>query len=317
MKKLFAALTMLLLAAGNAFSQANCPTFYANYMPDAGMNWLLKHVVEGLAFGNHPEAMGFKEAGVKTMQLRVIMDGCPDCDIIVDGEFYPNGLIKTLEGNTYHYDKQWRLQNIVGKDGEVVCKYFYNSKGRLMRTVIDETDEWVYVYDESGTVKSTSCNALHMTCDIKNGHVAKIQEKQEWTTYPFTFNYDPQGRFKGYNVILVEGDDYATYRDVTWNYAQGNLPTSIVERVWDYNTDTNKKTGQPETWTLRCAYTKDAKDNWTSWKGTCAANSSLNWNMKRTMTYYTDEEVKAALAEKDAAKNPAKKEEKQEDMWEF
>ena len=317
MKKYLFCLAALLFSSSSIFAQANCPTYYANYMKDSGMSWMVKFIIGDIPQGNHPSALGFNAPGVKTISMKANDTDCPTCDIKVIGEFYPNGLIKTLDGQTFNYDKQWRLQNIVDKEGKVAYKYFYNSKGLLERVNSDFEGEWVYTYDENNKPTSVYCEMRHIRYTFKDGRVAEAKEIQDWETFPQTFKYDPQGRFKGYDCILFEGDDYATYREVAWTYVQGSLPVSITQRVWCYDTETKRKLGKAEIWNSRCTYTKDSKGNWLTWKATCANNSSFSWDFKRTLTYYTDEEVKTALAEMEAAKNPSKGEDKKEEMWEF
>ena len=60
----------------------------------------------------------------------------------------------------------------------------------------------------------------------------------------------------------------------------------------------------------------DSKGNWTSWKATGGYGA---WHITRTITYYTDEEVKAATAELEQARKGATQDngQKKEDLWEF
>ncbi|MBR0274910.1 MAG: hypothetical protein IJQ76_01690 [Prevotella sp.] len=326
MKKLFTMAAGLLLAA-TASAQGQFPTEYSGCLQSFGFNTEICGVWDEIVQGKPGQGLGLMAPGAKMVKTHLDAQDFSLPDEV--HEFYPNGLLKAKrqeggvqpESNfsyTYHYDKQWRLQNVTDKDGKVVFKYYYDEQGRLIKTVSDRGtyNEYTYNYDQQGLLKQVNHDNRQYFDYDKNGNMVKMHEKVDWESYPNNLKYDQQGRWKGYSQIVLDGMDELFYTKVelTVNYLNGPLPTSMTFRTGECNPKTNAYKGKPETYTNRCTYQYDSHKNWTSWKAT---GGYPTWTITRTISYYTDEEVKEALSQMEQARKPAEKQEQKEDLWEF
>ena len=98
----------------------------------------------------------------------------------------------------------------------------------------------------------------------------------------------------------------------------GEITKSVVEN----NPKTKKNIGAQYTNNYESTFTFDSKGNWTKWKVKKISGNrydSESFTITRTITYYTDEEVKKAVSELEQARkgSTTNNNQKKEDLWEF
>lgn len=326
MKKLSILATGLLMAA-TASAQGQFPTEYSACMENYSFDYGIRGVWDEIVQGKPGQGLGLVAPGVKQLKTHLGVQDFELPDVVY--EFYPNGLLKTQweEGGhnpgsnkiwTYNYDKQWRLQNVVGKDGQVVYKYHYDDSGRLVKMVdmFGGNDEAIYSYDEQGLLKQIVMSGNETFDFNKDGMMVKKTYLQNPDIDPLVEKYDQQGRWKGYTQIVLDGmdEEFYTKLEMTVNYQNGPLPTSMTFRTGECNPNTKAYVGTPSTSVNRCTYQYDDHKNWITWKAT---GGYPTWTFTRTISYYTDEEVKQALVDMEAARKPDKENMEQEGLWEF
>lgn len=314
----------LLLTAGAAFAQGQYPTVYSNLLNDVAFPWNLNHVWDDVVNGKPGQGLGIVAPGVKKIVSTINLGEDYAGPNKWEHEFYPNGLMKSDDAingkHTYNYDNQWRLQNVVGKDGQVDYKYSYNQQHQLVKCIYTFMNyEYVYTYGSDGKLSKIE-QVGSERYSFKDNQLVKTEFISEYATQlPITYTYDPQGRWKGYTSIVEDGmDEVFTFKtQVTYNYTGTNpFPNSVTKSVVEYDPKRKRNIGKPQVTTFRCTYTFDSKGNWTSWKATGGYGA---WEITRTITYYTDEEVKAATAELEQARKGTTQDngQRNEDLWEF
>ena len=315
-------------ASTSVLPEAQFPTVYGVTLSAFGFNWMDKvcNVWDETVRGLPGQGMSLKAPGAKKVVSKYNDSGNYG-EIIIECELYPNGLLKSKSEScnggdksvyTYNYDKQWRLQNILYKDGSVWFKYHYDQQGRLVKST-HSGEAYTYSYNNAGqlvTINGTDAP----TFTIKDNQIVSLKFIGEYE-FPFTFTYDAQGRWKSDTHIIADGMDELIYvrTQVTLNYGNGTgtLPVSMTCKSGEYDPKRKVNIGTPyPTQTVRCTYTYDSKGNWTSWKATGGSNP---WTITRTISYYSDQEVDTALgAMRDARKAATDKDsKKQEGLWEF
>ena len=98
----------------------------------------------------------------------------------------------------------------------------------------------------------------------------------------------------------------------------GEITKSVVE----INPKTKKNIGAQYTNNYESTFTFDSKGNWTKWKVKKISGNrydSESFTITRTITYYTDEEVKKAVSELEQARkgSTTNNNQKKEYLWEF
>lgn len=324
-KRAMTFLAAILLTAGAAYAQGQYPTVYSSMINDVAFPWTMNHVWDDVVNGKTGQGLGLVAPGVKKIVSTINLGEDYAGPNKWEHEFYPNGLIKSddaLNGkHTYNYDNQWRLQNIARNNGEVEYKYIYNQQQQLVKCLYDGgvSDEYEYTYGADGKL-SKIVKVGSERYSFKDNQLVKTEFISEYATQlPITYTYDPQGRWKGYTSIVEDGmDEVFTFKtQITLNYTGTNpFPTSVTKSIVEYDPKRKRNIGKPDVTTFRCTYTFDSKGNWTSWKATGGYGA---WHITRTITYYTDEEVKAATAELEQARKGATQDngQKKEDLWEF
>jgi YD repeat-containing protein len=274
--------------------------------------------------GKPGQGLGLVAPGAKIVKSKIETDGWAPFDW--EHEFYPNGLMKAQKGPnnsyTYNYDKQWRLKNVIDKDNKVVRTYNYDANGKLTKTICydgDYSKDFIYKYDASGNLIQINRDDVFVI-EVKGNNIVKSTQ-QYYEDIPATFKYDAQNRWIASTYITCYDQEDVVFwgkDELKLNYAEGTMPTSVTIAAGYISEETYPSFQEkPENKTYRCTYTYDDHKNWTTWKAT--GTESTPWTITRTISYYTDEEVKQALAEMEAArKAPSqKKEEKEEELWSF
>ncbi len=319
-KKLFLLVAVALSTAG-ASAQWSFPTAYQNMIPDVN-NFELHHIWSDMVMGKPSQGLGLLNPGAKKIVTKIeseVYDFTP----VWTYELYPNGLTKSDDAtngkHTYNYDKQWRLQSITDKDGKVAFRYIYDADKRLKQCIYEGGihEEYAYEYDSKGAL--TAIKKGQNTYTIKDSCYVQYDFKDpDFETWPTKFVFDQKKRLKTFDSIVIDGMDepIIVKTQITWNFGTGKFPTGITRRLGEFNPKKNIFIGKPEVKNCQYTFTYDSKGNWTSWKQT---GGYPKFTITRTITYYTDEEVKAAVAEMEASRQAKKepKEEKKEEMWEF
>lgn len=324
-KKLFI-LAASLLSAATLSAQGQFPTEYVSSVTDLseGLGRFVNEnycgVWDEIVQGKPGQGLGLVAPGAKVVTTHYSYNYFSSSDDV--HEFYPNGLLKTKKSGenyfTFNYDKQWRLKNVVNND-KVVRTYDYDTNGKLTKLTYyydgGYSNEFVYKYDASGNLMQINKDDV-LAIDIKGNNIVKSVHKYYGT--PSTFKYDAQNRWIGSTYIneFDEGDFPIYVKDeVKFTYPNSPFPTSMAVTTGCVNDETYAYEDKPETRAYQCMYTFDDHQNWTTWKAT----GTEPWTITRTISYYTDEEVKQAITEMEAArKAPSqKKEEKEEELWSF
>lgn len=314
----------ILLTAGTAFAQGIFPTVYSTMLGDNAFPWTLTHIWDETVRGECGQGLGLVTPGAKKIVTTIKRGEDWGGPVTWEFELYPNGLMKCDNAqngkHTYNYDNQWRLQNVAWGD-KIAYKYVYNQKNQLIQCIasVGVSDEFTFTYGPDGKL-SKIVKVGSERYSYKNDQLVKTEFISEYATQlPITYSYDPQGRWKGYTSIVEDGmDEVFTFKtQVTYNYTGTNpFPTSVTKSVVEYDPKRKRNIGKPQVTTYRCTYTFDSKGNWTSWKATGGYGA---WEITRTITYYTDEEVKAATAELEQARKGTTQDngQRKEDLWEF
>lgn len=323
-KRIIQLVAAVALSTAGASAQGFYPTAYHIAINDMYEMLEIHETWSDVVKGKPGQGLGLVKPGVKKVTAKI--DNGPDMPSAEwTYELHPNGLIKSDDAqngrHTYNYDKQWRLQSIVDKDGKVEKRYIYDDKGRLKKYIHDMIihNEYDYDYDANGNL-TTIKKGKTMTITVKDSAIAQVQffNDYDMETWPTVFTYDQQGRWKMYSSIVADGmDEIEIVRtQYTWNYGTGNLPIGLTRRQGVYDPKKKQYAGKPEVTNIACTFTLDSKGNWTGWK---LKGGYINLNITRTIEYYNDDEVKAAVAEMEAARQGKKqpKEEKKEELWEF
>lgn len=322
MKKTIKLLLAFLLTAGAAMAQGEFPTAYsywlAEYHPFTSEE---ENVWDGVIQQTPGQGMGLIARGAQKIVSTITVrdyDGTPS-NKQLECEFYPNGLMKSYVADHsqkfYMYDKKWRLLSIQDQEGKVLFKYNYDQDGRLVKAIKNDGQyDYTYIYNEAGQLTRINAgNEFYFT--IKDGNIVKRSYNNP-ESFPQTYSYDAKGRWTGH-VQIGWGFEGLENNEIVVKYATGPFPISMIKRMSEYDNDKKVRIGEVETFTSKCAYTYDSKGNWTSWKLT-GNSQALNCTIKRTIAYYTDEEVSAAVAEMESARNAkAQEDEQKEDLWEF
>jgi hypothetical protein len=323
MKKLFS-IMFAVVASMTASAQCNWPIYYNNLFQGIGSPEVTSDiqfvwdqtVYQDLAMGQDLVA----KPGVKKVVARTNAVDVGPMEIV--SEFYANGLIKSIDtGNgtayTYHYDKKWHLQYITNKEGDIKVKYSYDSKGQLVSSFIDAM-EYLYIYYTNGKLSQIRRKSDGMTFDVKDNMVVC----QKWVDEQLptqNYSYDQQGRIVEKSFMDWGGDDMCFFYEISYKYGPtSTMPVSIAQRMYDYDWDTGKKMGKPDVSSYMCTYERDLFGNWTTMK-VSAGTARINLKVTRSFIYYTNDEVKKAVADMEAARNPnaGKAEKKEETLWEF
>ena len=260
------------------------------------------------------QGLSIKAPGVRQI-IAISPDSPGEYKVIWD--FYPNGLRKSKirydEDNDkvnaynsydYKYDSQWRLQSIVDKEGKVVSTYTYDKEGKLISSNHDYKGECKYIYDNAGNLTRIDCGD-NMTLTIKNNKVVCLQYNTEGN-FPIYATYDEKGRWTGEKSILPDGMDEVFYfkQEHKVNYDKDAMPVSRTWSSVEYDPEKKEEIGETDVYTTIYTYTYDDKGNWTSWTG---KEGDTEWTIKRTITYYTDQEVEEALEAMKKARDAAGK----------
>ena len=234
-------------------------------------------------------------------------------------DFYPNGLMKSKlhydedndKVNAYNsydfkYDSQWRLQSIVDKEGKVVSAYNYDKEGKLISSNHDYKGECKYIYDNAGNLTRIDCDD-YLTLTVKNNKVVCFQDNREGN-FPLYATYDEKGRWTGEKSIFPDGMDEVFYlkQEHKINYDKDGMPVSSTWSSVEYDPEKKVEIGETMVTSTKYTYTYDDKGNWTSWTG---KEGDTEWTIKRTITYYTDQEVEEALEAMKKARDVASKNE--------
>jgi len=328
MKKTLFIVAAALFAAVSASAQGQYPTEYVSSITNLseGLGRFINEnycgVWDEIVQGKPGQGLGLVASGAKTVKTHYDFGYFSSSEDI--HEFYPNGLLKAKKSGedsfAFNYDKQWRLKNVVkNNNNKVVRTYEYDTNGKLTKLTYyydgGHSNEFVYKYDASGNLMQINKDDV-LAIDIKGNNIVKSEHKYYAT--PAIFKYDAQNRWIGSTYVseFDEGDFPIYVKDeVKFTYPKSPFPTSMGVTTGCVNDETYAYEDKPETRTYQCMYAFDDHQNWTTWKAT----GTEPWTITRTISYYTDEEVKQALAEMEAArKAPSqKKEEKKEDLWEF
>ena len=269
------------------------------------------------------QSLGLKAPGAKTIISTITRDsGYDDPPKKIEHELYPNGLMKCAKDVgviTFNYDKQWKLQNIMNNQGndELFCKYIYDKNNRLIKCI--GSREYIYKYDANSNLTEMTSNVERFF--FKNNKPVKRTEIEGDCI--LTLSYDQQGRWTGYIEILPEYDESTSKTQVTFNY-KGNevFPSSITIRRGEYDPKTKKNIGTQYVENYQSTFTFDSKGNWTKWRVKIVSGNLYNSNsftITRTITYYTDDEVKKAVSELEQTRkgSAANGNQKEEELWEF
>lgn len=229
-------------------------------------------------------------------------------------EFYPNGLIKTFDRYTFNYNRRWQLTNIMYDDGEIAAYYSYDTETSRLTKTICNSYVYTYNYDQQGNLESIS-KGVERVLGVKNNQLTKLNLFGE-----VEYSYDASGRISGKKYLDEGMDDFTWYCEVSYAYNSGfNMPSTITTKRWDYDWETERKTGTPQTSVTNCLYKFDDCGNWIQWQiSTKQYGESVTVTVNRDITYYSDEEVKTALEQLEASRKPTEEApQEEEELWSY
>lgn len=303
-------IAILLLIVGGVSAQGQFPSvYYQGYMGLGGGNLHFFHHFWGNIINGMPEqCLGLKEPGAKTIICSInydTEDGYSPRKI--EFELYPNGLMKCYKSEstkTFNYDNQWRLQNMIEDQGGniITYKYIYDKSNRLTKCIENGVVslEYIYKYDTNNYLTEMIKDSEHFY--FKSNKLIKETEAD----CSISLSYDQQGRWTGYINIAPDYDEGTYKTQVTFKYKGDEvLPSSITKSVVEINPKTKKNIGEQYTNNYESTFTFDSKGNWTKWKVKKISGNrydSESFTITRTITYYTDEEVKKAVSELEQAR---------------
>ena len=325
-KRLMTLIATLLTAAGSVSAQGQFPSVYKEgYMKlfgDARIDFFYNtwgEIINGMS----GQCLGLKAPGAKKICSTIISDEDPEYVKKCEHELHPNGLMKkAVDGTTktFNYDKQWRLQNIMikqeGWDRETIYKYVYDKNNRLAMR-IDES-ETIYKYDANNNLTEIMVGEIGPFC-FKNNKLTQLKQGD----FSLTLSYDQQGRWTGCVKICPEYDETTSKEQVTFKYTGNDIfPSSITKRTGKYNPRTKKEIRTYSLINYQSTFTFDSKGNWTKWRVKRVSGKGYDhesFTITRTITYYTDEEVKKAVSELEQARKGSTTNGNQENesLWEF
>ncbi len=328
-KRLIALFVTLLLIVGSISAQGQFPSVYnEGYMGlDGGrVICFFQYYWGEIVSGTPGQCLGLKAPGAKKIISTITRDsGDDDSPKKSEYELYPNGLMKCAKDvgvKVFNYDTQWRLQNIMNNqgNGELICKYVYDKNNRLVKCIEDGANgEYIYKYEENNALAEMTNNVQRYF--FNNDKFIKEFEMEG--DYFLSLTYDQQGRWTGYVEISPDYDECTYKTQVIFNY-KGNevFPSSITKRYGEFDLQTKKNVGTQYTNTYQSTFIFDSKGNWTKWKVKKLSGNlydSNSFTITRTITYYTDDEVKKAVAELEQARkgSVANGKQEKEDLWEF
>lgn len=302
------------------------------------------------------QSLGLKASGAKTICSTTTSHLEPELEEDKNKEeyeLYPNGLMKCVKSSlaiiyyyderynpngkyvlrrwstrTFNYDKQWRLQNITENqsDGKnSIYKYIYDKNNRLAKCIYngEVTDEYIYKYDANNNLTEIISGIRHFY--FKNNKLMKetFKDEESSVNVPLSYDlsYDQQGRWTG--LIHITPDDVDSYKTwLTLNY-RGNdvFPSSVTDCGSWYDPKTKREYGSVERRDHQSTFTFDSKGNWIKWEYDDVSGDldDDGCTITRTITYYTDEEVKKAVSELEQARKGSTTSGNQENesLWEF
>lgn len=326
-RKLIIMVTLLLMA-GSANAQGQFPIVYYT-LGDLGFEQGYDYIWDEIIKGEPGQCLGLIAPGAKKITSTIIKDEYPDEPTKLEHELYPNGLMKcSKQGSgftfTYNYDNQWRLQNIIrdqGNNNISTYKYMYEKQHRLAKCIYSGgvDDEYVYNYDNNDNLLKIVKNNYN-SFYFKNSQLTQIGENSSESSLMFI--YDENGRYKGYTKIMPDYDECTYKTQLTYTYSGTSpFPSSITKRWGEYSPSRKNYVGTSYSIKYQSTFTFDSKGNWTKWRVKKVAGNGIDYDsytITRTITYYTDEEVKTALAELEKARNGSlQNDQKKEDLWEY
>lgn len=295
-----------LLIANYTHAQCSYPSLVRQNPLYHGYVDVLEFVWDEIVQGKTGQGQGLPVPGAKRIVYKIDDKDYMNPEEFVT-EFYANGLTKSIgwiNGSkklVFNYDKQWRIQNISGNEGEF-RKYVYNEHGKLT-TSYHESEKYVYHYDANGNLTEI-LRGNSETYIFKNNHLSEIRTNLEYPyeVFPMTFRYDSNGNCIGSTKIAWDGiDDGALGKnEISIIYNEKGFPGTLINKGGEYNSSKKIYVGKPYVYTYRSRYSYDTKGNWTSWS---VANNGVEFTVTRTFEYYSDEEVKVAIAEMELAKS--------------